>query len=236
MKSINELLYMSSLGDVDARNEIVSMNLNLLRSIVKRFLNRGYDYEELFQVGSIGLIKAARNFRPEYQLQFSTYAVPLIMGEIQRFIRDDNPLHISRRLKELSVKCLKVKEEIENTYNREAKVSEIAKECNVSVYDVTEAINASCPPQSIYQEINSDEGGSVCVIDRLCDDKSSDFVSKIMICDALDKLSERDREIIELRFMQGKTQAEISGILKISQVQVSRLIKKVLLNLRKEME
>ncbi len=233
MVDIRELLIKASSGDVNARNQIVNENLNLIRSVVKRFLMRGYDYEELFQVGSIGLIKAAERFNPEFDVQFSTYAVPLIMGEIQRFIRDDNPLHISRSLKELSIRCLKEKERIENTFNREAKVSEIAKICNVSVYDVSEALNASCPPESIYREICGDDGKNVTIADRIRDDKADDFISKIVINEAVDTLSLRDRTIIRLRFIEDKTQAEISEYLGISQVQVSRILKKVLLDMRK---
>lgn len=236
MDNIKELLLRSSHGDTDARNQLVSENLNLIRSIVKRFMGRGYDYEELFQVGCIGLIKAADRFHLRFNVRFSTYAVPLIMGEIQRFIRDDNPLHISRSLKELSIKCLKEKERIENTYNREARVSEIAELCNVSVYEVSEALNVSYPPESIYREICGDDGKSVTIADRISDDRAEGFISDIILYDALDKLSLRDRNIIKLRFMEGKTQAEISEYLGISQVQVSRILKKILLTLRKECE
>ncbi|MBE7046843.1 MAG: sigma-70 family RNA polymerase sigma factor [Ruminococcaceae bacterium] len=236
MDNIKELLLRSSHGDTDARNQLVSENLNLIRSIVKRFMGRGYDYEELFQVGCIGLIKAADRFELGFNVRFSTYAVPLIMGEIQRFIRDDNPLHISRSLKELSIKCLKEKERIENTYNREARVSEIAELCNVSVYEVSEALNVSYPPESIYREICGDDGKSVTIADRISDDRAEGFISDIILYDALDKLSLRDRNIIKLRFMEGKTQAEISEYLGISQVQVSRRLKRILLTLRKECE
>lgn len=236
MDNIKELLLRSSHGDTDARNQLVSENLNLIRSIVKRFMGRGYDYEELFQVGCIGLIKAADRFEFRFNVRFSTYAVPLIMGEIQRFIRDDNPLHISRSLKELSIKCLKEKERIENTYNREARVSEIAELCNVSVYEVSEALNVSYPPESIYREICGDDGKSVTIADRISDDRAEGFISDIILNDALDKLSLRDRNIIKLRFMEGKTQAEISEYLGISQVQVSRILKRILLTLRKECE
>lgn len=236
MDNIRELLARSSDGDIDARNQIVNQNLNLIRSIVKRFMGRGYDYEELFQVGCIGLIKAADRFETKFDVRFSTYAVPLIMGEIQRFIRDDNPLHISRSLKELSVRCLKEKERIENTYNREARVSEIAELCNVSIYEVSEALNVSYPPESIYREICGDDGKSVTIADRIKDEKADDFISKIMLSDALDRLSLRDRNIIKLRFMEGKTQAEISEYLGISQVQVSRILKRILLTLRMECE
>ena len=236
MDNIKELLLRSSHGDTVARNQLVSENLNLIRSIVKRFMGRGYDYEELFQVGCIGLIKAADRFQLGFNVRFSTYAVPLIMGEIQRFIRDDNPLHISRSLKELSIKCLKEKERIENTYNREARVSEIAELCNVSVYEVSEALNVSYPPESIYREICGDDGKSVTIADRISDDRAEGFISDIILYDALDKLSLRDRNIIKLRFMEGKTQAEISEYLGISQVQVSRILKRILLTLRKECE
>jgi len=198
MDNIKELLLRSSHGDTDARNQLVSENLNLIRSIVKRFMGRGYDYEELFQVGCIGLIKAADRFELGFNVRFSTYAVPLIMGEIQRFIRDDNPLHISRSLKELSIKCLKEKERIENTYNREARVSEIAELCNVSVYEVSEALNVSYPPESIYREICGDDGKSVTIADRISDDRAEGFISDIILYDALDKLSLRDRNIIKL--------------------------------------
>lgn len=236
MDNIKELLIRSSGGDTYARNLIVQENLNLIRSIVKKFSGRGYDYEELFQVGCIGLIKAADRFNSEFNVQFSTYAVPLIMGEIQRFIRDDNPLHMSRSLKELSVKCLKEKERIENTYNREAKVSEIAKVCNVSVYEVSEALNASYPPESIYREMCGDDGKSVTIADRIKDTRANDFISDIIISDALSKLDTRDRNIVRLRFFEGKTQVEISEYFGISQVQVSRILKKILLTLRKECE
>ncbi len=236
MNDIKELLNLASKGDKDARNMIVNENLNLIRSVAKKFLNRGYDFDELFQVGCIGLIKAVDKFDREYNVKFSTYAVPLIMGEIQRFIRDDNPVHISRSLKELSIRCLREKERIENDFNREAKVWEIANACNVSVYDVSEALNASCPPESIYREIAGDEGKSVMILDRIADEGQSDMFSGIMIEEAIKKLMPREKSIIRMRFAEDKTQAEISDILGISQVQVSRLLKKTLLEMRKNIE
>lgn len=236
MDNVKELLERSSKGDVEARNEVVNNNLNLCRSVAKKFMNRGYEFEELFQVGCIGLIKAAKNFNTSYNVQFSTYAVPLIMGEIQRFIRDDNPIHISRRLKELSILCMKQKERIENENNREARVSEIAEACNVTVQEVSEALTASCPPDSIYREVISSDDKSVLLMEKIPCFYEEENINKIMLCQIMDNLNEREKIIINLRYMNGKTQAEISEILGISQVQVSRLEKKILLKMRQQCE
>ncbi len=227
-----ELLSRSAMGDTVAQNKIVTDNIALVWSVVKKFSNRGYESDELFQVGCIGLIKAAKNFNQAYNVQFSTYAVPMIMGEIRRFIRDDNPIHVSRRLKELSYTVMKAKEQIENANNRDAKISEIAVFCDISEEEVTQAISAASPIESLYKTVNNDEASPLYLIDTVSVNKEDDNIDRIMMRMAYDTLEDKEKMIVSMRYMNGNTQAEVARKMGISQVQISRLEKKILLKMK----
>lgn len=214
---------------------LVEQNSGLVWSIVKRFLKRGYEAEDLFQIGSIGLIKAIKNFNPEYEVRLSTYAVTYILGEIKRFIRDDGIIKVSRSIKEL---CVKIKD-IENRKIKEGKnvtIEEIAKELKVDKEEIILALDSMKQVESIFVESNDDKNNTT-LLDKLSNDKNEEeeVINEISIKDMLRKMEKRDKEIILLRYFKGKTQSEVAKILNISQVQVSRLEKKILNNMKLEL-
>ena len=214
---------------------LVQQNSGLVWSIVKRFLKRGYEAEDLYQIGSIGLIKAIKNFNPEYEVKLSTYAVTYILGEIKRFIRDDGIIKVSRSIKEL---CVKIKD-IENRKIKEGKnvtIEEIAKELKVDKEEIILALDSMKQVESIFVESNDDKNNTT-LLDKLSNDKNEEeeVVNEISIKDMLRKMEKRDKEIISLRYFKGKTQSEVAKILNISQVQVSRLEKKILNNMKLEL-
>lgn len=214
---------------------LVQHNSGLVWSIVKRFLKRGYEAEDLYQIGSIGLIKAIKNFNPEYEVKLSTYAVTYILGEIKRFIRDDGIIKVSRSIKEL---CVKIKD-IENRKIKEGKnvtIEEIAKELKVDKEEIILALDSMKQVESIFVESNDDKNNTT-LLDKLSNDKNEEeeVVNEISIKDMLRKMEKRDKEIILLRYFKGKTQSEVAKILNISQVQVSRLEKKILNNMKLEL-
>ena len=214
---------------------LVQQNSGLVWSIVKRFLKRGYEPEDLYQIGSIGLIKAIKNFNPEYEVKLSTYAVTYILGEIKRFIRDDGIIKVSRSIKEL---CVKIKD-IENRKIKEGKnvtIEEIAKELKVDKEEIILALDSMKQVESIFVESNDDKNNTT-LLDKLSNDKNEEeeVVNEISIKDMLRKMEKRDKEIILLRYFKGKTQSEVAKILNISQVQVSRLEKKILNNMKLEL-
>ena len=214
---------------------LVQQNSGLVWSIVKRFLKRGYEAEDLYQIGSIGLIKAIKNFNPEYEVKLSTYAVTYILGEIKRFIRDDGIIKVSRSIKEL---CVKIKD-IENRKIKEGKnvtIEEIAKELKVDKEEIILALDSMKQVESIFVESNDDKNNTS-LLDKLSNDKNEEeeVVNEISIKDMLRKMEKRDKEIILLRYFKGKTQSEVAKILNISQVQVSRLEKKILNNMKLEL-
>ena len=214
---------------------LVQQNSGLVWSIVKRFLKRGYEAEDLYQIGSIGLIKAIKNFNPEYEVKLSTYAVTYILGEIKRFIRDDGIIKVSRSIKEL---CVKIKD-IENRKIKEGKnvtIEEIAKELKVDKEEIILALDSMKQVESIFVESNDDKNNTT-LLDKLSNDKNEgeEVVNEISIKDMLRKMEKRDKEIILLRYFKGKTQSEVAKILNISQVQVSRLEKKILNNMKLEL-
>ena len=222
--------------DPQARKEamdiIIENNLNLVRSIIARFGGRGYEWEDLFQVGSIGLLKAAERFDLSLNLKFSTYAVPMIIGEIKRFLRDDNPIKVSRSVKELSLKIYKMREILGKQMGREPLISEIAQELAVPAEDIAAALEAMQPQVSLYESVfNDDKGGSeMYVLDKIKDleTKGADFLDKIALKEALVKLPDRERTVIFLRFFADKTQPDIAKTLGVSQVQISRIEKNAL--------
>lgn len=231
----NELLKRVKAGDDKARDELINGNLKLVLSVIKRFSSRGENPDDLFQIGCIGLIKAIDNFDITLGVQFSTYAVPMIIGELRRFLRDNNAIRVSRSVRDLAYKALGVKEALSLKLGREPKIEEIAKELEVPKEEVVNALDAIVDPISLYEPVFSENGDSIYVMDQISDTKNTDesWLTKIAISEAIKTLSERERNIIELRFYEGKTQMEVAKEINISQAQVSRLEKGALLRIRK---
>ncbi len=228
------LLERAAGGDESARNQLIEQNLGLVKSIVRRFLGRGHEAEDLFQIGCIGLIRAAERFDSSFGVKFSTYAVPMIMGEIKRFIRDDGIIKVSRSLKETATNALKIKERIINETGREPALSEIAKELKISVTDLATAFEAQVKPESLYITMDDGKGESKPLVEKI-ESKEDDvgrMIDRVTISSALESFPQREKEIVYLRYFRQKTQAEVAKKLNISQVQVSRLEKKILLKLR----
>ncbi len=224
-----DLLKKAQAGDTKARDELINGNLRLVLSVVQRFANRGEGMDDLFQVGVIGLIKAIDNFNTELNVRFSTYAVPMIIGEIRRFLRDNNPIRVSRSLRDTAYKAMQVKEKLTNIYNKEPTVDEIAKELDMKKSDVVIALEAIVDPVSLYEPVYNDGGDTIYVMDQIGDNSTdSDWVDEIMMRDKLHNLDEREHRILYMRFMLGKTQMETAQEIGISQAQVSRLEKNVL--------
>jgi RNA polymerase sigma-70 factor, sigma-B/F/G subfamily len=217
-----------------ARQQLVSGNLKLVLSVIQRFTSRGENLDDLFQVGCIGLIKAIDNFDVSQNVRFSTYAVPMIIGEIRRYLRDNNPIRISRSLKDLAYKAMKAKEHLTNEKLREPSAEEIAEAIGVSKEEVVMALEAIVEPLSLNEPVYSDNGDTIFVSDQLSDkvdDKS--WTDEIALKSAIDGLSEREKTILSMRFFSGKTQVEVAEEIDISQAQVSRLEKNALKKLRK---
>ena len=236
MQYENDVNFILEAGkDKEKLGILVEQNSGLVWSIVKRFLGRGYEAEDLFQIGSIGLIKAIKNFNPEYEVKLSTYAVTYILGEIKRFIRDDGIIKVSRSIKDL---CVKIKD-IENRKMKEGeniKVEEIAKELKVDKEEIILALDSTKQVESIFVESNDDKNNTT-LLDKLSNNKDEveEVINEISIKDILNKMNKRDKEIILLRYFRGKTQSEVAKIMNISQVQVSRLEKKILNNMKLEL-
>ena len=222
-------------GDLDAREEFVQGNLRLVLSVIQRFNNRGESVDDLFQVGCIGLIKAIDNFDLSQNVQFSTYAVPMIIGEIRRYLRDNNAIRVSRSMKDIAYKALYVKEKLTNKNSKEPTVLEIAKELDIPKEDVVMALNAIADPVSLFEPVYHDGGEAIFVMDQVKDKKNSDenWLESIALSEAMKHLSEREKHILNLRFFQGKTQMEVADEIGISQAQVSRLEKGALKHMRK---
>ena len=235
-KEKDELLKKAHEGDMTAREELISGNLKLVLSVVGRFSSRGENPDDLFQVGCIGLIKAIDNFDTTLGVQFSTYAVPMIIGELRRYLRDYNSIRVSRSVRDLAYKALSAKQELSRNLSREPTIDEIAKHIQSTPEEVSEALDAIVEPISLYEPVFSENGDSVYVMDKVCDDKNTDesWLQSIAISQAIEKLTERERRIITLRFFKGKTQMEVANEIHISQAQVSRLEKGALIKIRKE--
>lgn len=230
-----ELLKKAQAGNDKAREELINGNLRLVLSVVQRFANRGESMDDLFQVGVIGLIKAIDNFNVNLNVRFSTYAVPMIIGEIRRFLRDNNPIRVSRSLRDTAYKAMQVKEKLTNKYNKEPTVDEIAKELNMKKADVVIALEAIVDPVSLYEPVYNDGGDTIFVMDQIGDNSTdADWVDEIMMKDKLRNLDDREHKILYMRFMQGKTQMETAEEIGISQAQVSRLEKNALKNIKGE--
>lgn len=224
-----ELLKKAHAGDRQARDKLIEGNLRLVLSVIQRFSNRGENMDDLFQVGVIGLIKAIDNFNLDLDVKFSTYAVPMCIGEIRRYLRDDNAVRVSRSMRDTAYKAMQVKEKLTNKYGKEPTVEQIAKELDMKKSDVVLALEAIVDPVSLYEPVYSDGGDTIYVMDQVGDSNTdSDWIDEIMIKDEIKKLDERERNIMYLRFMQGKTQMEVAKEVGISQAQVSRLEKNAL--------
>ena len=222
-------------GDTGARHEFIQGNLRLVLSVIQRFHNRGESVDDLFQVGCIGLIKAIDNFNTELGVRFSTYAVPMIIGEIRRYLRDNNPIRVSRSLRDLAYKALRSRDALVYRLNREPDIREIADEMEVREEDVVLALEAIQDPVSLFDPIYQDGGDAIYVLDQVKDARvdENDWVRDISINQALQKLGERERNIIRSRFFEGRTQMEVAGEIGISQAQVSRLEKSALAQMRR---
>ncbi len=231
-----DLLIKSQNGDDKAREALIDGNLRLVLSIVQRFSSRGENMDDLFQVGCIGLIKAIDNFNTELDVKFSTYAVPMIIGEIRRYLRDNNSIRVSRSVRDLAYKALQMKEELTKSLSYEPTIEMIAKELGEKKENVVCAMEAITEPVSLYEPVYNDSGDSVYIMDQLHDASSSDemWIEDIALKEAIKKLNEREKKIINMRFYAGKTQSEIASEIGISQAQVSRLEKGALERIRKQ--
>ena len=231
------LIDMAKNGDRDALNKITEMNLPLVASICKKFLNRGYEYEDIFQIGCIGLVKAVNNFDSKFNVKFSTYAVPMIMGEIKRFIRDDGIIKVSRSVKNTAKKLYYMKEELRNKLDREPTIEELSKYSKINKEEIIFALESALDPQYLYDTIHQDDGSPVLLIDKISNNSDTDenMIDKIALKEILKDLDLKSRQIIILRYFKDKTQVQVAEFLGISQVQVSRIEKKVLRELREKL-
>lgn len=222
-------------GDLEAKEELINGNLKLVLSILRSFNKGNYNMDDLFQVGVIGLIKAIDNFDLSYNLKLSTYAVPLILGEIKRYIRDNSSIRISRSIKDLAYSILKYKEEYFNLYGKDPTNEEIAKILNVEEYKIAQALDSLKEPMSIFEPIYNDGGDTIYLMDQIADKKdlNSDKDMLISLRRGLNKIKEREREILVERYIVGKTQMEIADALNISQAQVSRIEKNAIMSLKR---
>lgn len=232
---VKELIKKSQDGDQDARDLIVNKNIRLVWSVVQRFINRGYEPDDLFQIGCIGLLKSVDKFDLSYDVKFSTYAVPMIIGEIQRFIRDDGTVKVSRSLKETGNKIRKMRDELSKKFGRAPTVVEIAEALEITPEDVVLAQEASRTPSSIHETVYENDGDPITLLDQIADHSEAKWFDKIALQEAIRGLDERERLIVYLRYYKDKTQSEVASRLGISQVQVSRLEKKILLEMKEQL-
>ena len=234
-KEMDQLLRRSKQGDADARQELIEGNLRLVLSVIQRFDKRGESPDDLFQVGCIGLIKAISNFDPDKQVRFSTYGVPMIAGEVRRYLRDNSAIRVSRSIRDVAYKVLQSKETLTTALGRDPTLEEIAQELELTSDEVSQALDAVCAPVSLYDPVFSDGGDPLTVMDQVRDTKNTDeqWMERITLRNAYADLGERERQILSLRFVGGKTQMEVAGSLGISQAQVSRLEKSAIGAMRK---
>ena len=232
------LLIRAKHGDTDAREQLIAGNLRLVLSVIQKFIGRGENVDDLFQVGCIGLIKAIDHFDAEnHDVRFSTYGVPMISGEIRRYLRDNSPIRVSRSTRDTAYKVLQAKERLTAASGREPTLDEIAKELDIPRRDVVFSLDAISDPISLYEPIYTDNGESICVMDQVSDTKNTDerWTERIALKDAMKLLDPRERRILSLRFYEGKTQMEVSAEVGISQAQVSRLEKGAINTIRKHL-
>ncbi|MCM1261348.1 MAG: SigB/SigF/SigG family RNA polymerase sigma factor [Butyrivibrio sp.] len=256
MEETAVLIERSQAGDKEARERLIEENLGLVRHIVKRFLDRGYDAEDLFQIGCIGLMKAIDKFDLSFDVKLSTYAVPMIQGEIKRFLRDDGMVKVSRTLKENGWKIKQAAQKLAHAYGREATIQELSKETELSVENIVLALDANVEVESIYKSVYQSDGNEIYLVDQVVgeaggvgrsvlesssggseiyeDLEKEKLLNHMLLEQLLNGLNENERELIRLRYFQDKTQMEVAKKMGISQVQVSRMEKRILLHLRKE--
>ncbi len=229
-----ELILLAQQGDQSAKDRIISENMGLIWSVVKKFYNRGYEAEDLFQIGAIGLIKCINKFDLSYEVKFSTYAIPMIMGEIKRFLRDDGMIKVSRPLKELAIKAKYKQEEIFQASGSQPTINQLAQSLEVEVEDLVMALSAGHEVESLYATIHQGEGNPIYLIDKLdqADGCESNVVDIIALKQIINQLDPKERQIVILRYFQDKTQTEIAQTIGVSQVQVSRIEKKILETIR----
>lgn len=222
-------------GDMEAREKLIAGNLRLVLSVIQRFTNRGENVDDLFQVGCIGLIKAIDNFNTELDVRFSTYGVPMIIGEIRRYLRDNSAMRVSRSMRDTAYKVLQAKEQFMGEHQREPTIEEIAKILEIKREEVVFALDAIVAPVSLYEPVYSDGGDAIYVMDQVRDSKNTDdsWLEQIALKEAISRLSERERHILNLRFFEGRTQMEVSAEVGISQAQVSRLEKNAINQIKK---
>ena len=234
-KEMDQLLRLSKAGDETARQALIEGNLRLVLSVIQRFDKRGESPDDLFQVGCIGLIKAISNFDPDKQVRFSTYGVPMIAGEVRRYLRDNSAIRVSRSIRDVAYRVLQTKEAITARIGREPTLEEISKELDLPIEDVSQALDAVCAPVSLYDPVYSDGGDPLTVMDQVRDTKNTDeqWMEHITLQNAFRALGDREKQILSLRFYDGKTQMEVAGSLGISQAQVSRLEKSAISSMRK---
>ena len=234
----SQLLPLAKSGDDVAMNRLIEMNLPLVSSLSKKFLNRGYDYEDIFQIGCIGLVKAIKNFDASYNVKFSTYAVPMIAGEIKRFLRDDGMIKVSRNIKSLARKLHFDKEELTKRLDREPTIEELSQYSGVDKEEILFSVESASSLQYLYDTIHQDDGAPVLLIDKLSEkgEEDTELVDKIALKEALRTLDDKGRQIIMLRYFKDKTQVQVAKLLGISQVQVSRIEKKVLKVMKEKLQ
>ena len=223
-------------GDGDAKELLLEHNVSLVKCIVKRYLGKGVDYDDLFQIACMGFLKAIMGFDESFGVKFSTYAVPMIIGELRRYLRDNNPIRVSRSVRDLAYKALTAKEALSAKLSREPKIEEIAGEIGSTREDVAMALDAIADPVSLYEPVYSENGDSVYVMDKVYDTNNTDenWLERIAITQAIEKLSDREKRIIMMRFFHGRTQMEVADEIAISQAQVSRLEKGALEKIKKD--
>lgn len=235
-EEVKKLILQSQQGDQLARDEIIQKNMRLVWSVVQRFLNRGYEPDDLFQIGCIGLMKSVDKFDLSYNVKFSTYAVPMIIGEIQRFIRDDGTVKVSRSLKEMSNKIRRAKDELSKQFGRTPTISEISDHLDLTPEEVIMAQEASRTPSSIHETVYENDGDPITLLDQIADSSEAKWFEKIALKEAIALLDEREKLIVYLRYYKDQTQTEVAERLGISQVQVSRLEKKILNQMKDRMD
>ena len=232
-----QLLLRCKSGDERARQDMINGNLRLVLSVIQKFTNRGENLDDLFQVGCIGLIKAIDNFDPKQNVRFSTYGVPMIIGEIRRYLRDNSTIRVSRSMRDTAYKVLQVRERFMAENQREPTVEQIAKELDIPREEVVFAMDAMVDPVSLFDPVYADSGDTVCVMDQVRDTRNTDehWIDRIALKEAVRRLNEREKRILSMRFYEGKTQMEVSAEVGISQAQVSRLEKGAINTIRKNL-
>ena len=233
---MRELLDRSHHGDKDARDKLICGNLRLVLSVIQRFTSRGENPDDLFQVGCIGLIKAIDNFDPSHEVMFSTYGVPMISGEVKRFLRDNNAVRVSRSMRDTAYRAMQIKEQLTNENGKEPNITEIAKRMELPPEDIVIALESIVEPVSLYEPVFSNGGDTIYIMDQVKGGTTDgDWLEEIAMREAIRDLTDRERKILSMRFIDGKTQTEVAGEISISQAQVSRLEKGAMSRIKAEL-